>query len=1446
MQSVVARYLPQQRFCQPPSQLDTLIVDQLGCMIIAGSRTTYQEVMQMFITISVEAGSTAYSPGGDRDEKHHGYRHVSGAVVNALANIAASLQGDEGLMELLTKLLELFVLVGLEGKRASEKAPTPLKASSSAGNLGVLIPVIAVLVRRLPPITNPTPRLQKLFRDFWLYCVVMGFAMEDSGLWPKELFDGVCEIATKSPLLISKEHLRSELLYNSALRNDSITPADLHEWRSRILNHLDHPAEIVPVVKYLNFAQCVYVLSVYKLETLRVKHSNDATSFHCIFQYLEDSAIQKDKAGMWQCINAVANKSFLAFLDKMVNKPAVAERDRELETHAQFLLIKFNHTLRRIRRVADTFLAGLVDKFPHLLWSGRVLNTMLDILQILSSALQSNPNQVSGAISIPNVSYTLTLMDTLGARENIVRDFAARCQGIIQEAARWAPTATHAHLQEYLNRLDNDGTGLSQHSGLALATESVLQFAGFNRNAAPYEKSVTLERRPSCVTKDSSRFVAALSLRSRYCGELAGMRQAYAACGKQDSDLAALLCSELDQACQDQDGEKFKSSIFRICALLIACTDHDRQLLHALCWAPVKLFAETAMESTIACWEWLLAARPQFELQLLGEMASAWQMTIELRLGMFSVDKEEPSPLAAHEGVSLKPDPPYVAPHILWTKFLEERINIAKYCSTDQVQLFATMLQRSMAMSVGVGHNLKCRHIAALEPRFRLLSCGLSLLQSDILPNGISKNALRERIYSATNDYFCLPPMCPTQTPGALRAAILCLVQFWQTMRSDKKYLRANVVTMVTNMNIAGTSGTMKQSPEPSIAGRSKRAIQQDGDVFVKEYIKKRNLILALVAVEVQRLCTWHNPQSLPELNVPEQEKIYAWLSMPVNERVWRDNARLAWDISPSLAIHLPMRFRNSDALVKEVTRLVRLNPVEVSHIAAAIRYLVTAHSVEADAPELTHVLTWAPVPPVAALSYFSRQFPPHPLTAQYGVRVLRTYPPDAILFYIPQLIQAVRYDTMGYVTEFIEWAAKKSQLLAHQMIWNMKTNMYQDEDAEQKDPDIYDALDRIISNITNNLSGPAKAFYEREFDFFGKITNISGEIRPYPKGPERKAACRAALSLIKVQPGCYLPSNPEAIVVAIDYESGIPMQSAAKAPFLARFWVQKCSLHELEQRGMAITDGRVDDTIVDTELLRTQACIFKVGDDVRQDMLALQVIGLLKNIFQQVGLDLYLFPYRVVATAPGCGVIECVPNSKSRDQLGRQTDIGLYEYFLKTYGDETTQAYQKVRYNFIRSMAAYSVFVFLLQVKDRHNGNIMVDTAGHIIHIDFGFMFESSPGGNLGFEPDIKLTDEMVMIMGGKMEAPPFRWFMELCVRAYLATRPYQEAIVSLVSLMMDTGLPCFRGQTIKQLRPRFNPRSSEREAADYMMDIIRKSFLNYRTRAYDLIQYYQNQIPC
>lgn len=284
----------------------------------------------------------------------------------------------------------------------------------------------------------------------------------------------------------------------------------------------------------------------------------------------------------------------------------------------------------------------------------------------------------------------------------------------------------------------------------------------------------------------------------------------------------------------------------------------------------------------------------------------------------------------------------------------------------------------------------------------------------------------------------------------------------------------------------------------------------------------------------------------------------------------------MAWSYNPALAAFLPQRIKNADIIEEEVTRLVSLDPVAVCHIPEALKYLCTTKNLLQDSADLMYVVSWAPVNPIQALSYFSRQYPSHPLTAQYAVKTLSSYPAEAVLPYIPQLVQALRHDTMGYLTEFIKNISKRSQIVAHQLIWNMQTNMYMDEDQQHKDPNLYELLEILSQNIISSFSGNAKRFYEREFDFFGKITAVSGEIRSFPKGLERKNACLSCLSRIKVQAGCYLPSNPEAMVLDIDYTSGTPMQSAAKAPYLARFRVYRCGINELETKAMEVSNNSV------------------------------------------------------------------------------------------------------------------------------------------------------------------------------------------------------------------------------------------------------------------------------
>ncbi|VDM61613.1 unnamed protein product [Angiostrongylus costaricensis] len=1326
-----------QRFANPISLLDNVIVQCLANMWIAGARSIHDGVMNLFTQISIESGNRVYSqePSATTD---HRYAHVSLAVDKALGRMTDGVSEGDDQQALLVRLLELFVQLGIEGRRVGEKvSKSTVKMSTSAGNLGVLMPKIATLLKKMNPISQPSTRLRNLFRDFWFYCTVLGFDVEYSGLWPEDWYNAVCVIATKSPVLIAHENLRSELIDNAAIKSDAISPNELQEFRNTVCGVLNHQTDVVPIINRMDFAQCIYLLSVLRMEKMRVVHAEHKEALHEFFKYLDNKTIRKDKGGMWICLLAGASVVFEAYLEAHKKVRLTDDSSNPvLEYHAQFLLVQFNHNLKEVRRCADACLSQLVDKFPYLLWNGRVLTTALRLLQALQMNLVQDPNCCNSTFAMEGLMWTIQLQDSIDGRTTVVKDFSQRCEQILQEAMKWAPAITRSHLLEYVSSF-----GAPFDTTLQLAMDAMI----------------------SAGSENTSMYLSSLHMRSMYLGQVKGMLASRTVSGAEVTECALVrrLDADFEAAIARDSQEDLQNAVMLLSALFVwSLSEVNEHILSVLVRCPLRSFKESTMRLCVLSWNWLLAARTDIQNIFLREMCFAWAESCRQRLGIY--ERISPrSPLCGQ--LPEPPKPPHYKPHAIWLSFIAERVDVAKYTSREQLDILEKMFAQAVSLVIGSGpHHYHCSipfqlalgfskihdPIESVGVRFRLLSCALNILQGEATTARPSNNVIRQRVYASALDYFTLPPQGPTQAHAQLRYDVRLLISFWQTLYADGKFIKK--------------------------------------EVFLQK------------------------------------------------------GKRLMWTMF-SL-------FRTCPTLLDTLQEMVRLQPEAVSHLPESLPFFLGDTSVF-EHTDIAHVLTWAACSPVMALSLLTpRQYPLHPVTVQYAVRVLRSYPADTLLMYIPQLVQAVRHDTMGYVAELIIWLARHSQLLAHQLIWNMETNMYMDEDSKNKDPALFDALNEIVKKTINQLEGAARRFHEAEFSLFHRLTAISGTIKPYPKGEARRKACLKALAEVKLETITYLPSNPEAFLLEIDYSSGTPMQSAAKAPFLARFKVRRCGVQELERTGLEVRKCWADLAElrkINDSLTCWQAAIFKVGDDVRQDMLALQLMQLMRNIWADLGLPVCVFPYRVVATSPGCGVIECVPNSKSRDQLGRQTDFGLYEYFKTTYGDESSETFQEARRNFVRSMAGYSVFSFLLQIKDRHNGNIMIDLDGHIIHIDFGFMFESSPGGNLGFEPDFKLSEEMVAIMGGKMEAAPFRQFATLCVQAYLAVRPYQKAFVSLVSLMLDTGLPCFRGKTIQQLRARFAPEMNERDAARYMYSVITNCFLNIRSKMYDQLQYIQNEIP-
>lgn len=258
----------------------------------------------------------------------------------------------------------------------------------------------------------------------------------------------------------------------------------------------------------------------------------------------------------------------------------------------------------------------------------------------------------------------------------------------------------------------------------------------------------------------------------------------------------------------------------------------------------------------------------------------------------------------------------------------------------------------------------------------------------------------------------------------------------------------------------------------------------------------------------------------------------------------------------------------------------------------------------------------------------------------------------------------------------------------------------------------------------------------------------------------------------------------------------------------------------------------------------RLMPILIKSNDDLRQEQLASQLIYRMATILAKEKIPVWLCPYEIVALTDRGGIIEAIPDTISIDSLKRNDPnfTSLAQFFADHFG-EGTDEYMDAKANFIESLAGYSMVCFLLQIKDRHNGNILLDNRGHLIHIDFGFFFLSSPGKNTGFESaPFKLTRDFCDIMGGP-KSHAFRAFRELCARTFLCLRRHCYEITLLVEMLMvgNEDLNCFRGRpqdAVRELRERFRLDLNDRACHEYVNALVDESIENWRTRWYDRYQ--------
>ncbi|XP_063128143.1 phosphatidylinositol 4-phosphate 3-kinase C2 domain-containing subunit beta isoform X1 [Rattus norvegicus] len=416
------------------------------------------------------------------------------------------------------------------------------------------------------------------------------------------------------------------------------------------------------------------------------------------------------------------------------------------------------------------------------------------------------------------------------------------------------------------------------------------------------------------------------------------------------------------------------------------------------------------------------------------------------------------------------------------------------------------------------------------------------------------------------------------------------------------------------------------------------------------------------------------------------------------------------------------------------------------------------------------------------------------------------------LLDYLPQLVQALKYECYldSPLVRFLLKRAISDLRVTHYFFWLLKDSL--------KDSQFSIRYQYLLAALLCCCGKGLREEFNRQCWLVNTLAKLAQQVREATPSA-RQGILRAGLEEVRqffaLNGSCRLPLSPSLLVKGI-----VP---------------RDCSYFNSNAVPLKLAFQNVD------PLGENIRVIFKCGDDLRQDMLTLQMIRIMSKIWVQEGLDMRMVIFRCFSTGRGKGMVEMIPNAETLRKIqvehgvtGSFKDRPLADWLQKHNPGE--DEYEKAVENFIYSCAGCCVATYILGICDRHNDNIMLKTTGHMFHIDFGrFLGHAQMFGNIKRDraPFVFTSDMAYVINGGDKPSSRFHDFVDLCCQAYNLIRKHTHLFLNLLGLMLSCGIPELSDlEDLKYVYDALRPQDTEANATTYFTRLIESSLGSVATK--------------